>query len=184
MRRFLVVFILCLLAVVSTGCKKARFRAGMKALMSSTIIVPNGITCVFDGESFPIPDSLRNKSLLIIYVDSTECTTCRISHFGDYNDVFSMANQSGAFEVVILLANKSFEKIPLERYLIDIKPDFPVYIDVENVFLKENPYMCIDKRFHTVLIDELRHPILIGDPTYNKSMMNTYKNIFSKKKSL
>ena len=84
MRRILLIAAMCLLAVTSTGCKKAQLRRQLKELMGTTIVLPEKITCVYNGEVYPMPDSLREKPKLIIYIDSTECTTCRISHFGEY----------------------------------------------------------------------------------------------------
>ncbi|MBO6082794.1 MAG: hypothetical protein J6P46_07210 [Bacteroidales bacterium] len=40
MRRILLIIVLCLLAVATTGCKKARLRAHLKELMGSTIVLP------------------------------------------------------------------------------------------------------------------------------------------------
>ena len=65
MRRFLPIVLLCLLALVPTGCKKARLRAQLKELMGSTIVLPEKISCVYNGEIFPMPDSLRSKAKLI-----------------------------------------------------------------------------------------------------------------------
>jgi hypothetical protein len=73
MRRILLIMVLCLLAVASTGFKKARLRAQLKELMSSTIVLPEKITCVHNGEIFPMPDSLRDKPILLV------CTSIRRS---------------------------------------------------------------------------------------------------------
>ena len=68
MRRILLLAFLCLLAVSFTGCKKARLRAQLKELMGSTIVLPEKISCVYNGEVFPMPDSLRSKAKLIVYI--------------------------------------------------------------------------------------------------------------------
>ena len=60
MRRILLILLLCLLATISIGCKKARLRSQLKELMNSTIVLPEKIICVEDGEIFPMPDSIRN----------------------------------------------------------------------------------------------------------------------------
>lgn len=175
MRRILLIMVLCFLAVASTGCKKARLRAQLKELMSSTIVLPEKITCVYNGEVFPMPDSLQNRPKLIVYIDSTECTTCRISRFGAYRFLFDRASQTGQISVCLLLANTSFGVIPLDRYLADRELDFPVFIDEENVFLKMNPLMAMDECFHSVFVDERGTPQIVGDPVVNDGVLSIYK---------
>ena len=91
MRRVLLILILLLLAVASTGCKKARLRSQLKELMGSTIVLPERITCIDNGETYPMADSLRDRAKLIVYIDSSECTTCRISHIGQYHELFQLS---------------------------------------------------------------------------------------------
>ena len=70
MRRILLISFLCLLAVATTGCKKARLRAQLKELMGSTIVLPDRVSCVYNGEAFPMPDFLREKAKLSIKTSS------------------------------------------------------------------------------------------------------------------
>ncbi len=37
-------------------------------MMTSTIVLPESIICVYNGEVFPMPDSLRDKPKLIVYI--------------------------------------------------------------------------------------------------------------------
>ena len=83
MRRILLIATLCLLAVALCGCKKARLRAQLKGLLGSTIALPEKISCVYNGGVYPMPDSLRDMAKLIVYIDSTRCSTCEISHLPD-----------------------------------------------------------------------------------------------------
>ena len=175
MRRILLIIVLCLLAVASTGCKKARLRAQLKELMSSTIVLPEKITCVYNGEVFPMPDSLRDKPKLLVYIDSTECTTCRISHFWEYQEVFDLSARTGTFEIVLLLSDKEFDTIPLIRYLSDLGCPFPLYVDVENLYLKNNPSIPDDFRLHSLLIDNEGKPIFAGDPSHSRQLREVFE---------
>lgn len=53
--------VLCLLAIASCGCKKVQLRAQLKELMDSTIVLPEKISCVYNGEVYPMPDSLCER---------------------------------------------------------------------------------------------------------------------------
>lgn len=118
MRRTLLIATLCLLAVALCGCKKARLRAQLMELMGSTIVLPENISCVYNGEVYPMPDSLREKPKLIVYIDSAECTTCRISRLGRYKETKNLLDKEG-ISLVVLLENTLLATIPLERYLQD-----------------------------------------------------------------
>ena len=170
MRRILLIMVLCFLAVASTGCKKARLRAQLKELMSSTIVLPEKITCVHNGEVFPMPDSVRSKAKLIVYVDSIECSTCRVSHIGMYHGLFHFAEESGLFEVMLILSNVDLNGIPIIRYLSDLEIEHPVYVDVDNEFLHLNHAIPKDKRMHSFLINRSGSPLCVGDPAISDKM--------------
>ena len=69
MRRLLLMFFMCVLAISSSGCKKVRLRAQLKALMNSTVVLPERITCINKGEVYPMPDSLRQKPMFLYNVE-------------------------------------------------------------------------------------------------------------------
>ena len=164
MRRILLLAFLCLLAVSFTGCKKARLRAQVRELMKSTITLPKDISCVFNGKVYPMPDSLRKGTKLIIFVDSTECSKCRISRFIQYEPFFKESLKTGRFDVLLLLSIKENETEELVSFLSLIESPFPIYIDDKHCFMQLNPILSSDSRFQGLLIDREGHPLLIGDP--------------------
>lgn len=175
MHRILLLALLCLLALVPTSCKKAKMRAQLKELMGSTIVLPEKIECVYNGEVFPMPDSLRGKAKLIIYLDSTECASCRISHLETYHQLFHYSEESGLFEVVVLLSNIDLYGIPVSKYVSDQALEHPVYVDVENRFPALNPSIPADEpRLHAFLIDNTGIPKCAGDPTGSERMLQVF----------
>lgn len=171
MRRILLIAALCLLTAASTGCKKAQLRRQLKELMGSTIVLPEKITCVYNGEVYPMPDSLREKAKLIVYLDSTECASCRISHLESYHQLFHLSEETGLFEVVVLLSNTELYGMSILRYVSDQMLEHPIYCDVENKFLRLNP--SIPKTalsFHSFLVDHVGVPVCVGDPSMSETM--------------
>ena len=177
MRRILLIAGLCLLAVVSPGCKKARIRAQLKELMGSTIVLPERITCVKGGEVYPMPDSLRGKAKLLVYVDSTECSKCRISRFVRYEPFFKEAERSGKFEVMLLLSVKESEYAEIIEHLELLENPFPVYVDEDHAFLSQNPELPGDSRFHGMFLQADGRPLLFGDPMANEETEKLYFSI-------
>ncbi len=180
MRRVPFVICLCLFAVLSTGCKKARLRVQLKGLMGSTIVLPDKITCVNNGKEYPMPDSLRDMAKLIVYIDSTECTTCRISHLGLYNNTFEVSKEKGAFEVVLLFANVELYGIPLIKYLSDMELHTPIYVDENNMFLGLNPSIPGDRRMHAFLVNDIGKPICVGDPSVSDKILQVFMGAVNK----
>lgn len=144
-----------------------RLQAELNNLFTSRIFLPENTICVCGGEVFPMSDSVRNARKLIIYVDSTECTTCRISRLWRYYPIWSLAERTQSFQLVILFANVSFETIPISRYLADTKWDIPLYVDKDNLFPHLVPALPADPRLHAFLVSPSGEVLVVGDPGVN-----------------
>lgn len=174
MRRSVFFICLCVLALSLTGCEKARLRSQVKKLMGSTIVLPEKVTCVEEGEIYPMPDSLRGRAKLIVYIDTTECTTCRITHLGRYVKLFDLSREKGSFEVMLLLANVNLYGVPVIRYLSDLGMECAIYVDEDNSFLGQNPSIPNDQRLHAFFVDDAGTPLCIGDPSASESLFQVF----------
>lgn len=166
--------IVCLSIIIFSSCSKMHLRSQLKDLMGSTVSLPDNISCIYNGMVFPMPDSLRHKRMLLIYVDSTECTTCYLSRIDGYQGLFTMARNND-IEVILLLANQQFGVTPLIRYVSDIDLKIPVYVDVDNCFSIKNPTVPADPRMHSFLLDSLMHPIYVGNPTASDKLFAVFE---------
>ena len=122
-----------------------------------------------------MPDSLRKRSKLIVYIDSSECTLCRIAHLGEYQIIFNLANQNKGFDVMLLLSNQELGPIPLTRYLADFELPYPVYVDTEKMFILKNQFIPKDNRLHSFFLDESGRPQFVGDPSSSSYMLKAFK---------
>ena len=180
MRRSVFFICLCVLALSLTGCEKARLRSQVKKLMGSTIVLPEKVICVEEGEIYPMPDSLRDRAKLIVYIDSTECTTCRITHLGRYLKLFDLARERGTFDVVLLLANTDLDGVPVVRYLSDLGIECPVYVDEENLFLGQNPSVPDEQRLRSFFVNDTGAPLCIGDPSVSDGLFQVFLKALDK----
>ena len=175
MRRVLPIILLFVFATVCmSGCRDAETRRTLRRMMGSTVVLPENVICVQNGESFSLSDSVRHRPKLIIYIDSTECNTCRISHIWEYDELFRIAEENRLFDMVFLMYNTSFESIPLVRYVSDQNIIHPIYIDIENRFLTDNSIIPADSKYHSFLLTEKGKPIFIGDPTLSPQMFEAF----------
>ena len=156
---------LSLITLVSTGCDKIRLRTQVKKIMSSTIVLPKNTICIDDGEVFDMPDTLRKKAKMIVYVDSSECVPCRITKMPMYKRILTKTEPYDV-PLVILLANRHFSGIPIAQYVSDIDLGIPIYVDLENSFLEANPVVPKDVRLHAFLVNRQGNPVLVGDPVF------------------
>ena len=72
------------LSVLISCSDRYNVKRTMVEFTKSEIILPDRLTFVKNGECSTINSSeLINDNMLIIYVDSTSCSACKISHFSD-----------------------------------------------------------------------------------------------------
>ena len=128
-----------------------------------------------------MPDSVRYKAKLIVYVDSAECTTCRISRLGRYKETKSLLEKE-SLALLVLLENTVFATIPLAKYLQDMDLEIPVYVDEEGLFLILNDIEPKEGRLHSLFVDRVGHPLLVGDPSSSNEMLELFKNVINTNK--
>ena len=171
-RVFFLVVLFVVIAVAMTGCKKAKLRSQLKELMGSTIVLPDRITCVYNGEVFQMPDSLRKKAKLIVFVDSSECHACKLSQLSRYDRLSQLADATKKFEFLFMLGNTHFGRITLVQYLSDLDLSFPVYVDEACVFLGNNSIIPSESIFHSFFLNSDDKILFVGDPILNERVMS------------
>ena len=168
--------LLSALVLVLTGCEEMRLRSQVKKLMASTVVLPEKVVRIAGGEVLPMPDSLREKAKLIIYVDSLECRSCRLSKIPMYERIIPAA-KSYDVEVMILMANRTYSGITLTQYISDIDLGVPIYVDEECTFLSLNPAAAPDSRLHSFLVNRQGTPVLVGDPVLSPGIAELFARV-------
>lgn len=134
-----------------------------------------GQTIQFPDTTIGIPDEKALFSLdhipipkMVIWVDSTECSSCRIGNLYRYEKLYDKS-QKDCFEVIIIFSPREDEFDEAMR-MVELRHfDFPVYFDYGNSFGKSNNIPS-DRRLHTFLLDYDNRICLIGDPTSNEKL--------------
>jgi len=175
MRRAPIITAFCLLVAMITGCKNIRLSVKVMKLMSSTIVLPERISCVYERDIFPMPDSLRNKPKFIVFVDSTECSKCRISKFIRYTDMFRLSTETSAFVPILLLSTTKAGQQEILEHLQQLELPFPVYLDTDHMYAQKNPLVLSHPRFYAVTVDEAGKVLLPLDPVGDKKLMELFR---------
>ena len=116
---------------------------------------------------------------LIVFVDSTECSRCRIDKLNRYHDYIALSEEKNTFNVLFLLSINKKSRDEVIEYLLLTEPDYPIYIDENNDFRSLNPSIPDDTRFHTILVNGKGKAILVGDPMANASIRTIFDNVIN-----
>lgn len=134
---------------------------------------------------FPINDLIKLKAnntnieypfdlsdlKLVVFSDSAECNLCAINKMYEWNDYITLSSKSkGKFSVYFIISCTA-------QSLPDVKAAFynsglhtSIYIDIHNSFYRLNPEFPSERMFHTFLLDENNHIILVGNPLHNSNV--------------
>jgi len=152
----------------SLSCSDLGLRHTLKHLMTEIIVMPSHIEMV--RKDSVLTCSLDSHAKFIVYLDSTDCMSCRIEKLFRYENLYNASEKSPLFDLVILISPKIGSRDEVIRNL-QFSVDFPVYLDTENQFLELNRKIPSRDDFHAFLTNEDGKVILVGDPTRSDGMM-------------
>lgn len=124
-----------------------------------------------------MPDSLRNTTKLIIYIDSTECSRCVVDNLIRYGGIIEQAKKSKKYSVLFLFGPQKEDILSFQQHLINIRLPYSICIDVENCYLKLNPLVSLNRGFYTILTDVGGKVLMVGDPTESDSVYHLFQDI-------
>lgn len=171
----IVILIACLGLLVLSSCKSQKLYRQLEEFSRKQIVIPEGIPyidssgkCTLDYKSCP--------TLMVVYIDSIQCATCRMKSMFEYDEIinFSKDSISGFIPVFIFSPSKS-HIAEVRRTLEILELNYPSLLDEAGLFSKANPHIPIDNRFHTFLLDRDRNVIIVGDPSRNPILWELYK---------
>lgn len=176
-KNLLQIMAILIMVVCLTGCEKYFMRVNLKRMTGNTIFLSERIVSVFDSEVGPLDDSLLSVPKLVVYIDSTECESCRVQKLYQYNRLAELSRNSMKYELFILFSPKQKGKEQFVKLLQHMDYPFPVYIDIENEFEKMNTFIPRDPRFHTFLVDGSNNPVIVGDPLAGEKMEEIFMSV-------
>jgi len=165
--------------MLSVSCGRITARRTLEAMTSEGIRLPDSLSCIRDGVKTPVPGGLDKKNRLVVFVDSSECTKCRISNFIRYGGAVELSENGCPFEVLFLLSIAPESYAEMVEYVQLSGLDFPVYIDETNAFRSLNPAVPDDSRYHSILIDDEGKVLFVGNPSAGETMWGLFQKAVS-----
>ena len=106
------------------------------------------------------------KKKLVVFVDSTSCSGCFISHLTDYFEVNDTLLSEQAELLVVLHPQRKHLKDVTHRLSHERFPFWSI-VDKDGEFNSKNPDIPDNQLLHSFALDENDNIFLVGNPTRN-----------------
>lgn len=117
----------------------------------------------------------------LLYIDSTECTECRLTHLTEYLTLDSLLRAKSG-QMLVIVTPKTHDTVTAKNF-VDECDFIPCILDTEGLFSKANAYLPTNHAFHSFFINKRNEVVLVGDPTRNRNVGDLFrKRILESKK--
>ena len=165
------------LCICITSCnEKATVKRIMTDFVESEIVIPNDLECIYRRHADKIKLDTLEQLKLIVYYDSLDCSSCRISHLSDIYPLYEMADTSN-FSVLTIFSPREEDLAEVRNLIQILNPPIHIYIDSDGSFSKLNESIPSDTRFHTFLIDANNKPVFVGNPLSDSNLKGLFKKV-------
>lgn len=132
--------------------------------------------CLKDGVDTIVEDSYRRCLKYVVFIDSTECTTCVWNSLYKWNDIVSETTKKRSDVDFLFIMQPSSDK--KDRLYMAMRKrislESPIYVDTAGIFIRKNFFIPQDKRYHSFLLDHDNKIILVGDILLNEKLRNLF----------
>jgi hypothetical protein len=187
MNRIYKVILLIIIVFLCFCCKEnkklAEVNRVVKEWMGKTIQFPENAQCNILGKD-TVPDlcsgSFHKEYKVLLYVDSSGCSSCRLRLF-QWQQLIEEADNLYGENLSFLFFFQPKNKQEMEFLFQRDKFAYTVFIDMDNTinhlnhFPQQEEYQCF-------LLDKNNSVLIIGNPTWNPKIWELYKEQISSEK--
>ena len=143
------------------------------------IVFPAGIPCQSMGSDIDYVDPANQNYKILLYVDSTGCTSCRL-RLSDWKQIVAEADSlfRGRVDFLFFFQPKKQDEKELQFFFRQNGFTYPVFIDTNNEIDKINKFPS-DIQYQSFLLDKDSKVLLIGNPSINKGIWQLFKKYIS-----
>jgi len=173
-------FIFITLLLLSSSCKSKEEKESEMIVtewIGKKIIFPKNIQFSILGKDTACTDILQKPFKILLYIDSTGCTSCRL-RFYDWKSLIEEADSIAPESVSFIFIFQPKKKKELQLLLRQHQLNYPVIVDLtdkinkQNHFPKKRPYQCF-------LLNKNNTVLMVGDPFINPKIWELYKKLMS-----
>ena len=154
------IIFLLLACVVGTSCNDAeRIKREIRRMQEQEThlhLSEMDLYTMEDNEKEVLYSFERCPMKLVVYVDSTSCSSCLIKNMYHWYDVIDEVERRyhGKLKTVFIFN-------PISAF------GYPIFVDTTNVFRRMNTHISNSKEYHIFLLNEENRVVLVGCPLTN-----------------
>ena len=155
----------------------------MERFYGQRVVLPlDSMLSMADDSSGYVQDVTTDRYRLIVYYDSTECSSCRLKTLYEWNglvDSVSLSGQKLDFYFVFNVPAQRMEEV--KNTLATFVHNQPVYLDTTGVFERTNPCLPSLSQMRIFMLDSRDTVVLVGNPLHNRRVEDMMWGILEKR---
>ncbi len=174
------IIILFLACVIGTSCNNAeRIKKKIKRMQLQEThlhLSEMDLYTMEDNEKEVLYFFERCPMKLVVYVDSTSCSSCLIKNMYHWYDIIDEIKRRYHEKLKIVFIFNPIKK-QLRMFVYAYRNSafgYPIFVDTTNVFRKMNTHIPNNKEYHIFLLNEKNRVVLVGCPLTNPELKEIY----------
>ena len=169
-------FIYVVLLLLFCSCANNRLVKDVEKFMGRQITLSEDWRVVWKGKDTVLTGFMEVPVKLIVWYDSLGCASCEASKMYVWNDIVTEADSLSPFRIIYLFTPKKEDLLKISITLKADRLDYPVFIDQNATFVRQNPNLPKNKQLHSFLLDKDNKVVMVGSPLFNPALWRLYKN--------
>lgn len=164
-----------LLASILYGCQdeqKEQISETVQAFTGKQLVIPTeSLQAKIMGRDTLCPDMLSNRAKILVYVDSSGCSPCKMELAAWSLRLQELKAEKPDIPLVFIVYNKDYSIV--EKSVKNSFFQHPIFYDRENKTDSLN-HLPKKDRYRTFLLDRENKVVLVGSPAHNDKLWGLY----------
>ena len=168
-------FLLCVL--VCSCSSNNDVKKQLEKMHGSSVHIPlDSMLCWHPSDEDYSSSRADSKWTLVVYADTSDCSTCYLEHLQLWNDFVKMEkDHEGIIRFLFIIEARAGEAKGLYKQMGLTNLKHSIYVDGNKSFSRNNPQIPSSKLCHTFLLNDKNEVVLVGSPVYNEKIEAIFK---------
>ena len=172
---------ICTILLLILSCSGNKLVRSVEKFLGQQISLSSDWNAIVRGRDAVLADFTSAPVKLVIWYDSRSCTSCEVSNMYEWEDITAYANSLAEWlSIIYLFTPKEVDLYVTSITLKGTKFDYPVFIDQNGTFVKQNPKLPKNRQLHSFLLDKNNRVVMVGNPLHNPTLWALYKSTIQK----